>query len=275
MKPICYNTGQYPYQSLYIGGEDDDTTALTRCANLDGVNEHLRETSGAGGVGDFTSSTTNNIMVGCWIKTPNAAADAVMVRGATSNPSPWHLFVTTGGVLFAEFRENGNTSGNRKQYRDSTDLRDDAWHFIGASFEGGAAGTAVMHIYLDGNRVASPTKTVDNNMSSIASLALNFNLGADNGANQFQGCLTGAFGAERTSGVFTEADWQEAWNGGSGIDVANVSWAGDLNFNFPFNQPGDDMTGTTGSIADVGGGGIALIPQFTEAGDLLADGPGA
>ncbi len=257
----------------YTGGAS--TPANDNCANLDGVNEHLRDTTGTGGVGDFSNGNTNNILVGCWVKTSDAVADAVMVRGVTSNPSPWHLFVTTGGVLFAEFRENGNTSGNRKQYRDSTDLRDNAWHFVGASFEGGAGGTAVMHIYLDGNRVASPTKTVDNNMSNIAQGAYNFNLGGDNSGNVFGGCLTGAFGAERTSGPFTEADWQEAYNGGAGMDVSNATWAGDLQFNFPFNQAGDDMTATTGTIIDVGGGGVDLVPIFTEAGDYLADGPGA
>lgn len=217
----------------------------TKAGQTDGVDEYLTCASPP-------SHPDTGFSVSFWAYQISSIASAVFVTQYTGAANFWRAAVNGGNI---QFRWTSSTSLNN-----NVAISTGAWtHFV-AVFSG-TAGSRTVDVYKNGVPNTQSTgagTTPTNNGAVFVGCSGTVSL-----FNNIRMCDVALWGSALSAG-----DATSLYNGGLRKDPRTVGSGPAALWAFTSD---DDMTGTTGSVADLLGGN-PLVPINTESGDLV-DGP--
>lgn len=220
--------------------------AGTKAGQLDGVDERLRCAVPVG-VPD------TNFSVSLWLKVVSSIGSAVYATGYAAGSNYWR------------FSQNGATTVNFR------------WQVTGDGLNANMTGATVgvwMHYVAVCTGTAGARQITYYRNGGSAVYGYGAGTPVANTGNVYVGC-SGLVGSFSNIEICDLATWNKAlsgaevaslYNSGTRLDPRTV--AGGPTQLWAFTAT-DDMTGTTGSVADLIGGN-PLIPTNTESGDLVA-----
>lgn len=237
--PLAQPGRSFPPQE----GDEPPAYVGTKAASLDGVDEYLTCASPP-------PHPDTGFSVSFWVYQVSSVASAVFATQYTSASNFWRAAVNGGNL---QFRWQTST-----QINNAVAISTGAWtHFV-AVFAG-TSGARTLDLYKNGtpNTQTTGTGTTPTNNGAV-----------------FVGC-SGTVGSFNNIRMCDVALWNTAlsagdaaalYGGGLRTDPRSVGSGPSALWAFTAT---DDMTGTTGSVADLQGG-TAFTPINTESGDLVA-----
>ena len=247
-KPIVYNTAQYPYQSLYTGGDADGAFANTYSMIFDGVDEYCSISGKVGGYGADTEFSCS-----FWFKQGDHSDGMIVGTGYNNG---WHVrnLTTTGKLRFIF------TAGSAYLFRDSnTQLTIGQWYRCTATYDGGGS-AANMHIYIDGSNDDAGTGS----NGTPTNVGSNTYIGGDGNSHFFGNIDEVVFWDSELSA----AEASEDYNSGVAMNPTTHSTANASNW----WRMGDGSGDSISTIEDQIGTDDAT-PTNMEAGDIEEDVP--
>ncbi|MBI5361384.1 MAG: DUF2341 domain-containing protein [Planctomycetes bacterium] len=187
---------------------------LKQGAYFDGTNDYISIAH----VSTLTFDKTNAFSLEAWIKTASAAGYPTIIRKAKSTANYegywFRLYNSTGKLSLQMYGTNGARLGRYG----STNLADNAWHHVAATYDGSSA-EAGIKLYVDGaeqSYTADSTGTVDT-MANTQPLVI----GGD--SNYWNGFIDDAAVYNR---ALLLSEISSAYNGGTGRRAFDVSISG-------------------------------------------------
>ena len=218
---------------------------------LDGVNESIQVSD------DATLDITDKLSLFCWVKTTDTLAHIISKSSSTN--MAYRLVLENSGKLRAQVSTDGSFAvGTAKNYEYNTAINDDAWHFVGCTFDGGT-----FKVYVDGSDVtASCTKYADASFTTIYANTSILYFGANQTGNFYSGYIDEASIWDTT--VLSSGDVSTLYNSGVPTDLS--SYGGSANL-VSWWRMGDGATwgGSSWSIPDEIGSNTATSVNMEEA----------
>lgn len=219
-----------------------------RAASLDGVDEYL--------VGPSQTINTTAVAVSCWFLADNTTGEKVLCHHRLGGTQYFSLYLN-GATVNSDARRTSSVFTATT----AAVVTAGQWHHAVACLDDAGGGTGRLRVWVDG--VLEATRT-----GAIAHGSITGGVAYGRVQQSFLWYLNG-----KIADIFwwdvslSDADVAAMWNGGSRCDPEAASGLTAAR-GFPFAAT-DDMTGTTGSVADIKGGS-PLVPTNTESGDLVA-----